>query len=404
MDLWLQGSHALTTWSLSIMSEQIKELSQNELERKVDYIFSHRFNHTLHAYIDIAGDLTAGVLLSQIMYWFDKDSKNECVRTKIKKKGYFWIARRRDEWANEIRVAPKQYDSAMKKLKAKKLVIVEKFKINGAPTTHIRPNDEVINVAIKEWKEQIALEIIKDNEIEQSDMNSSNQNLPEEENREKVVSNDDKHWFSPKEEFPNSQNKKNHGISQNGKMELPQNGNSLINKNYNKDLDEVYKKRVKDSDTTKVVPVDSPCPGKPETRSIQSPLGMGISEILLRKGINQYWNDVGCEEYEELKTNVTNVILYFLEKYKIKLGRSHVHLKEEYIKTVVEGIVTVPDEMIELIDAYGFEYIYKSCIDMYFDINFREDTNYRIFHFIKGDIRKNIAMKLSEQIELMNDK
>lgn len=386
------------------MSEQIKELSQNELERKVDYIFSHRFNHTLHAYIDIAGDLTAGVLLSQIMYWFDKDSKNECVRTKIKKKGYFWIARRRDEWANEIRVAPKQYDSAMKKLKAKKLVIVEKFKINGAPTTHIRPNDEVINVAIKEWKEQIALEIIKDNEIEQSDMNSSNQNLPEEENREKVVSNDDKHWFFRKEEFPNSQNKKNHGISQNGKMELPQNGNSLINKNYNKDLDEVYKKRVKDSDTTKVVPVDSPCPGKPETRSIQSPLGMGISEILLRKGINQYWNDVGCEEYEELKTNVTNVILYFLEKYKIKLGRSHVHLKEEYIKTVVEGIVTVPDEMIELIDAYGFEYIYKSCIDMYFDINFREDTNYRIFHFIKGDIRKNIAMKLSEQIELMNDK
>lgn len=386
------------------MSEQIKELSQNELERKVDYIFSHRFNHTLHAYIDIAGDLTAGVLLSQIMYWFDKDSKNKCVRTKIKKKGYFWIARRRDEWANEIRVAPKQYDSAMKKLKAKKLVIVEKFKINGAPTTHIRPNDEVINVAIKEWKEQIALEIIKDNEIEQSDMNSSNQNLPEEENREKVVSNDDKHWFFPKEEFPNSQNKKNHGISQNGKMELPQNGNSLINKNYNKDLDEVYKKRVKDSDTTKVVPVDSPCPGKPETRSIQSPLGMGISEILLRKGINQYWNDVGCEEYEELKTNVTNVILYFLEKYKIKLGRSHVHLKEEYIKTVVEGIVTVPDEMIELIDAYGFEYIYKSCIDMYFDINFREDTNYRIFHFIKGDIRKNIAMKLSEQIELMNDK
>ena len=56
------------------MDEHIKGLSQNELERKVDYIFSHRFNHTLHAYIDIAGDLTAGVLLSQIMYWFDKDS------------------------------------------------------------------------------------------------------------------------------------------------------------------------------------------------------------------------------------------------------------------------------------------------------------------------------------------
>lgn len=386
------------------MSEQIKELSQNELERKVDYIFSHRFNHTLHAYIDIAGDLTAGVLLSQIMYWFDKDSKNECVRTKIKKKGYFWIARRRDEWANEIRVAPKQYDSAMKKLKARNLVVVEKFKINGAPTTHIRPNDEVINVAIKEWKEQIAIKIIKDNEAEQNRVDSSNQNLTEEEIYKKDASNTDEYWFSPKEEVPNSQKRKNHGNSQNGKKELPEKGNALINKNYNRDLEEVYRKRVKDSDTTKVVPVDSPCPGKPETRSNQSPLGTGISEILLRKGINQYWIDAGYEEYKDLKTNVTNVILYFLEKYKSKMGKSHVHMKEEYIKIAVDGIIAMPNEMIELADAYGFEYIYESCIDMYFDTEFREDTNYRIFHFLTGDIRKNIAMKLSYQIELISDK
>ena len=79
-------------------------------------------------------------------------------------------------------------------------------------------------------------------------------------------------------------------------------------------------------------------------------------------------------------------------------------MKEEYIKIAVDGIIAIPDEMIELVDAYGFEYIYKSCIDMYFDTEFRDDTNYRIFHFIAGDIRKNIAMKLSDQIELINDK
>ena len=55
------------------------------------------------------------------------------------------------------------------------------------------------------------------------------------------------------------------------------------------------------------------------------------------------------------------------------------------------------------IHEMNFE-IEKGAMYVYFDINFREDTNYRIFHFIKGDIRKNIAMKLSEQIELMNDK
>ena len=131
---------------------------------------------------------------------------------------------------------------------------------------------------------------------------------------------------------------------------------------------------------------------------------MGISEILLRKGINQYWDDAGYGEYKDLKANVTNTILYFLQKYKSKTGKSHIHLKEEYIKTVVDGIIAMPDEMVELVDAYGFEYIYKLSIDMYFDTDFREDTNYRIFHFVTGDIRKNIAMKLSEQIELMNDK
>lgn len=186
-------------------------------------------------------------------------------------------------------------------------------------------------------------------------------------------------------------------------MELPESGNSLINKNYNKDLDDIYKKRIKDSNTTNVVSEDSPCPDKPEARSTQSPLGMGISEILLRKGINQYWDDAGYGEYKDLKTNVTNTILYFLQKYKSKIGKSHIHLKEEYIKAVVDGIIAMPDEMVELVDAYGFEYIYKLSIDMYFDTDFREDTNYRIFHFITGDIRKNIAMKLSEQIELMND-
>ena len=289
----------------------------------------------------------------------------------------------------------------MKKLKAKNLVIVEKFKINGAPTTHIRPNDEVINPAIRLWKEQIAQEILKKNELEQMEENFPEQKLPDEEFPKEDTSNADELWFFPKEEFPNPQNGNNHGISQNGKKELPQSGNSLINKNYNKDLEDIYEKRIKDSDITNVIPVDSPCQDKPETRSVQSPLGMGITEILLRKGINQYWNNADYGEYEHLKSEVTNTILYFLEKYKSETGKSHVHLKEEYIKIAVDGIIAMPDEMVELVDTYGFEYVYKLSIDMYFNTTFREDTNYQIFHFVSGDIRKNIAMKLSDQLDFV---
>ena len=54
-------------------------MNEEELKAKVDYEFSHRFNHTLHAYIDISDDLIAGTLLSQIMFWFSetKDKKTE---------------------------------------------------------------------------------------------------------------------------------------------------------------------------------------------------------------------------------------------------------------------------------------------------------------------------------------
>ena len=34
-------------------------MNEEELKAKVDYEFSHRFNHTLHAYIDISDDLIA---------------------------------------------------------------------------------------------------------------------------------------------------------------------------------------------------------------------------------------------------------------------------------------------------------------------------------------------------------
>lgn len=163
-------------------------MTNEQLQAKVDYAFANEFNHTNHAYIDIAEDLIAGTLLSQIMYWFSptKDGRS---KIKVRKNGVLWLAKSRTDWEEEIRISPKQYDRAIRILSQKNLVEVKLFKFDGVPTTHIRPVYENINACIVDWKnkkaEQIRAE--EENEIYQnSEMEftqRSNLNLPKGKNR-----------------------------------------------------------------------------------------------------------------------------------------------------------------------------------------------------------------------------
>ena len=134
-------------------------MTEQELTVKVEYAFSHEFNHTLHAYIDITKDLIAGTLLSQILYWFSPD-RNGQRKVKIIKDGNYWLAKKRDEWYEEIRISPKQYDRAVAVLVAEGFVETKKYKFDGSPTTHIRPLYNNINTALAEWKEEKAKDVL----------------------------------------------------------------------------------------------------------------------------------------------------------------------------------------------------------------------------------------------------
>lgn len=114
-------------------------------------VFASKLNVVHHAYVDIAGDLVAGALLGQILYWFGagKDGKT---RARIVKDGHYWIAKARADWWDEIRITPKQYDRAAKILKDKGLIEIKTFKFAGNPTTHIRLLHEAINTALEAWK------------------------------------------------------------------------------------------------------------------------------------------------------------------------------------------------------------------------------------------------------------
>jgi hypothetical protein len=119
--------------------------------------FTSKLNVIHHAYVDIAGDMIAGALLSQILYWFGAD-RNGRPRARIQKDGHLWIAKARGDWWQEIRITPKQYDRAAKILRDKGFIELRTMKFAGNPTTHIRIISETLNDAIDDWKRAQARE------------------------------------------------------------------------------------------------------------------------------------------------------------------------------------------------------------------------------------------------------
>ena len=94
-------------------------------------------------YVDIAGDLAAGVLLSQIIYWY-LPSKRGTSKLRVVKDGQLWLAKGRDEWWEECRLLPDRFDRTSDDLV--KLGVIEKglFRFDGSPTVHVRLVPEVL--------------------------------------------------------------------------------------------------------------------------------------------------------------------------------------------------------------------------------------------------------------------
>ena len=88
-------------------------------------------------YIDMVEDLIAGILLSQIIYWH-LPSKNGVTKLRVQKEGHYWIAKKREDWWDEIRISPKQFDRASDILVNKGIIEKKKFKFQGDPVVHIR--------------------------------------------------------------------------------------------------------------------------------------------------------------------------------------------------------------------------------------------------------------------------
>lgn len=94
-------------------------------------------------YIDIAEDLVAGILLSQIIFWNLPNQEGK-TKLRVKKQGELWLAKGREDWWEECRISPKQFDRAIKILESKNLITKKIFKLDGTPITHLKLDFDVL--------------------------------------------------------------------------------------------------------------------------------------------------------------------------------------------------------------------------------------------------------------------
>lgn len=360
-----------------------ENLTQEELQSKVDYIFANSFNHTQHAYIDIAGDLIAGTLLSQIMYWFSLD-KNKKSKIRIFKDGNYWLAKGREDWYEEIRISPKQYDTAVKKLKEKGLVETKLYKFNAVPTTHIRPVFTEISSKINEWKNKIELEIVSGN-------------------------NTDIH-LSENSVLPNGEN----GNSQSVNMGVDKTANSLtentnsdyINRDYNAKttdkyaLEDVKRPSSKGDMYASVPEKHKDVPTKKQSRYI--PNDYTEEQLIehirptIEENLKTVQEDCGMEYNPKCADDIIAIVADFFEQYREKTGHRHKILPDATLINIMYQYFNPP----ECLWNSNEPSTYSDMTEEYFDTNFNARGGYdgeitlSISHFMSDKIRENCYQRI----------
>lgn len=109
-------------------------------------------------YADMAGEVLAGLLLSQIIYWHLPDKYGNS-KLRVERDGYLWLAKSAKDWWSEIRLTEYQARRALSVLEKKGLIVTEVHKFNGVPTKHIRISDDFVDI----WDNMLSDSVIAQN-------------------------------------------------------------------------------------------------------------------------------------------------------------------------------------------------------------------------------------------------
>lgn len=88
-------------------------------------------------YVKMAGDLVAGIMLSQIAYWHSAGPDGK-PRLRVQRDGHLWLVKARTDWQDELCLSAKQADRGLRVLRERGLIETMVARFGGDPTTHIR--------------------------------------------------------------------------------------------------------------------------------------------------------------------------------------------------------------------------------------------------------------------------
>jgi hypothetical protein len=108
-------------------------------------------------YIDMAeGDHAAGIFLSQLVYWYLIPSKNGRSKLRVHRDGEYWVAKGREEWYEEIRLKPRQFDRVTELLEEVGVIETRVYKFAGVNKKHTRI---VVDRFLELWEELASVDL-----------------------------------------------------------------------------------------------------------------------------------------------------------------------------------------------------------------------------------------------------
>ena len=356
-------------------------MTESEIETKVEKITSQYQNHTQHMFIDITGDLVSGTLLSQILYWFAKD-KNGNSRVRIFKDGYYWIAKNRSDWYNEIRITKRQYDTAINLLSEKGFVKLAKYKYNSMPTIHIRPNYDVISLEIKKWKDTVRKGLLSGN---------VNEALREEY--------EDNFGKNKKSKLKKPGNDENVNTSNNENVNTGiTNKEILLTMTTNNDY------LTETTDSNKVFSQEEKTnynkafSGEKAYRSPDISFEYTEKEFkeFITKKVDHIVKEISPEEYDASVEPISAIIAYFYKRYYKCMGKRNPILTDAvYTKIIMKLIEPVED--IWKRDFRLDKTVYYAMIDQFFKTDYGVKsgniTDYRMSYFMSDTVQSNLVYR-----------
>jgi len=89
-------------------------------------------------YVDMADDLIAGLVLSELIYWYLPSKENGKNKLRVIHDGEQWVAARYKDWWERCRITESQAERAIRILISNNLVEKRVFKFDGEPTVHLK--------------------------------------------------------------------------------------------------------------------------------------------------------------------------------------------------------------------------------------------------------------------------